>query len=196
MAFQINGQTVINNSRVASSMTGIAPLAHDQGEWNTATYTFNSGFGNWSAGSVNFETQSLQPSDFEDFSEMWINLNPTNIGGAPNTFGSNVTIQFDGSGGDETYTIIPSSWSIGADFECWIRISNLDTNNFMVETFLADQSYNVDFSPPMPLNLQNVYFITEATFSNTNATTDAIVIDWPTWGGGTNLSMIHNTYWR
>ena len=196
MAFQINGQTVINNSRVASSMTGIAPLAHDEDAWNTATYTKNGSLNTWSAGSVNFATQGLQPSSFEDFSEMWINLDPTNISGAPSTFTSNITIQFDGSGGSETYTIIPSTWSIGADFECWIRISNLDTNNFMVETFLADESYDVSFSPPLPLNLQNVYFVTDTTFSTTSAVTGAIQINYPTWTPSNYMSMIHNTYWR
>lgn len=196
MAFQINSTTVINDSRVASSMTGIAPLAHDEDEWNTATYTKNGPLNTWSAGSVNFETEGLQPSSFEDFSEMWINLDPKNISGAPSTFTSNITIQFDGSGGSDTYTIIPSTWSIGVDFECWIRISNLTTNKFIVETFLADQSYNVSFTPPMPLNLQNVYYIQDQTFSSTSAATNAIQINWSTWTPGNYMSMDHNTYWR
>lgn len=196
MAFQINGQTVINNSRVASSMSGVAALAHDEDEWNTASYTFNSGFGNWSAGTVNFLTQSIQPNSFEDFDQMYINLDPTNIGGAPNTFGGNVTMEFGGSTGSDPITIIPSSWSIDAATECWIFITHLTSNEYLVETFLADQAWDPSFTPPMPLNLQNTYYVQDTTFSSSSTSFASIEIDWPTWGGGTNLSMVHKSGWR
>ena len=98
MAFQINGQTVIDNSRVASSMTGIPGLAHDETTWNNASYQFG-GFSSYAAGTVNFATQSIQPDNFSDFNNLYIDITSNILSGDGSTYGANVTMRLDGNTG-------------------------------------------------------------------------------------------------
>ncbi len=192
MAFQINGQTVIDNSRVASSMTGIPDLAHAETAWNIETYSFG-GFSNYAAGEVNFATQSNQPNNFTDFNNLYISIRSNVIGGAGSTFGANVTINIEGNAGDDTWTIIPSSHQWALFSKCVIAMRKA-YNGLLIETWLTDPNYSSNNSAP--LNLQDARWAPDSMFDDTSESFDSIVIDWPSWGGGTSMNLVHDVWWR
>jgi len=194
MAFQINGQTVIDNSRVASSMTGIPGLAHDETTWNNASYQFG-GFSSYAAGTVNFATQSIQPDNFSDFNNLYIDITSNILSGDGSTYGDNVIIRLDGNTGSDTWTIIPSSHQWRIDSRCIIAMRKTD-NGFHIETWLTPSNYDVDANYPKELNLQDARWAGDGFVSNTSESFDSIAITWPSWGGGTGNRLVHSVQWR
>jgi hypothetical protein len=193
MAFQINGQTVINNSRVASSMTGVAPLAHDEDAWNNAFYLF--GTTTYVPGEVNFVTQAIQPNNFIDFNDLFINIRSNLISGGGGTFSSDVTMRLDGNTGSYTWTIIPSSHTWAARSMCVIAMRKSD-NRLLIETWLTPSNYDADSNYPKELNLQDARWVnTDNVFDTASESFNAIVIDWPSFGAASNR-LVHEVHWR
>lgn len=198
MAFQIGGTTVINNSRVASSMTGIPDLAHAETAWNNQDYTFGSPLGSYSAGEVNFNDQGIQPNNDVNWDNLFIDITSTALGGGGNTYGSDVTIRLDGtSGSTDEWTIIPSShaWTISS--RVIIQMQKAD-NGMLIRTWLTPSNYNPpDVNYPRELNLTDTrWTTTDDIFDNTSSSFRSIVVDWPSWGGGTNNTVNHEIFWR
>ena len=149
MAFQINGQTVINNSRVASSMTGIPSLAHAETTWNGSYINFG-GFGSYAAGEVNFVTESIQPYGFTDFNNLYISITPNLISNAGSTFGGNVTLDLKGNVGGDAWTIIPSSHAVTIYTRVIIAMRKAN-DGLHIETWLTPSNFSSSYSAELNL---------------------------------------------
>lgn len=194
MAFQIGGTTVINNSRVASSMTGIPDLAHAETAWNNEDYSFNPGIGNWSAGEVNFYNEGIGPESDLNWNNLWIRMKSTLLGGGGSTYGSDVTIRIDGNIGSDTWTIIPSSHQWTIDSQVIIEMRKRD-NGLFIQTYLTPSNYTTD-AYGTRLTLQQTHLASDTVFETPHLSFDSIVVDWPSWGGGTNNTVNHEIFWR